>query len=147
MRSNRETLTIGGIARAAGVNIETVRFYQRKGLLREPSRPSRGIRHYDHSDVLRLQFIRSAQGLGFSLAEVTDLLRLEDGTHCAEARALAERKLEEVKAKRSSLERLEGTLVKLVRACRVRRGSLSCPLIASLQAQRNFKNHRTGNSI
>ncbi len=138
MRMTAESLTIGGVARAAGVNIETVRFYQRKGLLRAPPRAGGGIRRYGEPDILRLQFIRSAQRLGFSLAEITDLLRLEDGTHCAEARALAEHKLAEVRAKRAHLERLERTLANLVRACRTRRGTLCCPLIASLQSQNNL---------
>lgn len=129
------SLTIGGVARVAGVNVETVRFYQRKGLLREPSRAGSGIRRYSQPDVLRLQFIRAAQRLGFSLAEIADLLRLEDGTHCSEARALAEHKLAEVRAKIAHLDRLRGTLAKLVRACRTHKGKLSCPLIASLHGE------------
>lgn len=147
MSSTRKSLTIGGVAKAVGVNVETVRFYQRKGLLREPLRPVRGIRRYDRSDVLRLRFIRSAQRLGFSLGEVTDLLRLEDGTRCAETSALAERKLAEVQTKRAGLERLEGTLAKLVRACRTRKGTLPCPLVASLQTSRELENETPGVSI
>lgn len=138
MGANQESLTISGVAHAAGVNVETVRFYQRKGLLREPSRAGTGIRRYRQADVLRLQFIRSAQRLGFSLAEVSELLRLEDGTHCLEAMSLAERKLAEVHAKLTDLTRLERTLAKLVRACRARKGTLSCPLIASLHGKHNF---------
>ena len=76
--------------------------------------------------------------LGFSLAEVSELLRLEDGTHCLEAMSLAERKLAEVHAKLTDLTRLERTLAKLVRACRARKGTLSCPLIASLHEKHNF---------
>lgn len=135
MQQIRDSLTIAGVARAADVNVETIRFYQRKGLLRQPSKAGRGIRRYAQADVLRLRFVRSAQQLGFSLAEVADLLRLEDGTHCAEARALAERKLFEVRVKLANLERLESTLARLVRACRTRKGALSCPLIASLHGQ------------
>lgn len=138
MRLLPQSMTIGGLASAAAVNVETVRFYQRKGLLREPSKGSRGIRRYGEADMLRLRFIRSAQRLGFSLAEISDLLRLEDGTHCAEARTLAERKLAEVRAKLVDLERMEGALATLVRACRTRRRTLSCPLIASLHGQGNL---------
>lgn len=134
MRSLHQTLTIGGLAAAAQVNIETVRFYQRKGLLREPARGARGIRRYGQPDVLRLRFIRSAQRLGFSLAEIAELLCLEDGTHCAEARALAERKLAEVRTKLADLERLADTLATLVGACRKRKGAVFCPLIAALHA-------------
>lgn len=133
MRRNREVLTIGALARAAGVNVETIRFYQRRGLLRAPEKPLRGIRRYGQSDIERLRFVRSAQRLGFSLGEIADLLRLDDGTHCAEARALAEHKLGDVRAKLADLGRMEAALAQLVRACQSRKGSVSCPLIASLQ--------------
>ncbi len=132
MHRDREALTIGAVARAAGVNVETIRFYQRRGLLRAPEKPTRGIRRYGPSDVERLRFVRSAQRLGFSLDEIADLLRLDDGTHCAEARTLAERKLSDVRVKLADLGRMESALTELVRACRIRKGSVSCPLIASL---------------
>lgn len=138
MQAMRESLTIDGGARATAVNVETIRFYHRKGLLRQPPRAGSGIRRYGRADILRLQFIRSAQQLGFSLAEVADLLRLEDGTHCAEASTLAERKLVEVQAKLANLERLEGTLARLVHARQTHKGTLSCPLIASLHGQSNL---------
>ena len=81
MNESPETLTIGVLAEAAGVNVETIRFYQRKGLLPEPDRPVGGIRRYGAADVARVRFIKSAQRLGFSLDDVAQLLRLEDGTH------------------------------------------------------------------
>jgi MerR family transcriptional regulator, mercuric resistance operon regulatory protein len=80
-----EKLTIGAFAEAAGVNVETIRFYQRKGLLVEPDRPQGGIRRYGDVDVTRVRFVKAAQRLGFSLDEIGELLRLEDGTHCKEA--------------------------------------------------------------
>lgn len=92
-------LTIGGLARAADVNVETIRFYQRRGLMPEPDRLSRGIRRYRDADLSRLSFIRSAQRLGFSLDEIADLLGLEDGSSCGQARHKAEAKLADVKAK------------------------------------------------
>ena len=76
-------LTIGAFAKSAEVNIETIRFYQRKGLLVEPDRPYGGIRRYGEADVARVKFVKTAQRLGFSLDEVGQLLRLEDGTHCS----------------------------------------------------------------
>ncbi|MFX6250319.1 MerR family transcriptional regulator, partial [Acinetobacter baumannii] len=85
MRSGLESLTIGAFAKAAGVNVETIRFYQRKGLLPEPDKPAGGIRRYGETDVVRVRFMKSAQRLGFSLEEIGELLRLEDGTHCEEA--------------------------------------------------------------
>ena len=101
-----ETLTIGVLAEAAGVNVETIRFYQRKGLMQEPDRPLGGIRRYGEADMARVRFIKSAQRLGFSLDEIADLLKLEDGSHCNEAREQAERKLIDVRARLSDLQRI-----------------------------------------
>ncbi len=128
-----ENLTIGAFAAAAGVNVETIRFYQRKGLLPEPDRPRGSIRRYGQADVARLGFVKSAQRFGFSLGEVAELLKLEDGTHCGEARLLAEHKLRDVREKLAGLARLEAALSRLVRQCRARKVSVCCPLIASLQ--------------
>jgi MerR family mercuric resistance operon transcriptional regulator len=132
MGRERLAPTIGGVARAAGVNVETIRFYQRKGLLPSPDRPARGIHRYGRAEIERLRFIKSAQRLGFSLEEISELLRLDDGTHCAQARQLAERKLADVRHKLTHLGRLEAALSDLVHACRNPRGNVSCPLIASL---------------
>ena len=79
MENILENLTIGGFAKAAGVNVETIRFYQRKGLLLEPDRPYGSIRRYGQTDVARVKFVKSAQRLGFSLDEIAELLTLEDG--------------------------------------------------------------------
>ncbi|AJZ56213.1 Hg(II)-responsive transcriptional regulator [Paraburkholderia fungorum] len=133
MENDREGLTIGAFARAAGVNVETIRFYQRKGLLLEPDKPSGSIRRYGEADVTRVRFVKSAQRLGFSLDEIADLLRLEDGTHCDAASSLAEHKLGDIRDKLADLQRMEAVLAELVCACHSRRGSVSCPLIASLQ--------------
>ncbi len=133
MPSTRETLSIGAFAKAAGVNVETIRFYQRKRLLAEPIRPPGGIRRYGSAEVARVKFVKSAQRLGFSLDEVAQLLRLEDGTHCEEASSLAEHKLKDVREKMTDLARMESVLSELVCACHLRQGNVSCPLIASLQ--------------
>ena len=135
VNNDGDNLTIGACAKAAGVHVETIRFYQRKGLLREPDRPYGGIRRYGESHVLRLRFIKSAQRLGFSLEEIGELLRLEDGTHCAQAGALAQRKLADVRARLADLRRMETALSQLVGACRRTKDQVSCPLIASLQQQ------------
>lgn len=135
MERNESSLTIGAFAREAGVNVETVRFYQRKGLLPEPDKPYGSIRRYGDSDVARVRFVKSAQRLGFSLDEVASLLRLEDGTHCNEARALAERKLADVRGKLQDLRRIETVLARLVDDCCTNQGTVSCPLIAALQAR------------
>ena len=132
MENNLENLTIGVFARAAGVNVETIRFYQRKGLLPEPNKPHGSIRRYGETDVTRVRFVKSAQRLGFSLDEIADLLCLEDGTHCEEASRLAEHKLTDVREKQVDLARIEAALSDLVRACHATKGNVSCPLIASL---------------
>ncbi|NPT53846.1 Hg(II)-responsive transcriptional regulator [Paraburkholderia elongata] len=133
MENGNESLTIGAFAKAAGVNVETIRFYQRKGLLLEPERPHGSIRRYGAADVTRVRFVKSAQRLGFSLDEIADLLKLEDGTHCDEASSLAEHKLRDVQEKLADLGRMEAVLTQLVCACHSRKGNVSCPPIASLQ--------------
>jgi len=125
--------TIGTLARAGGVNVETVRFYQRKGLMPEPTRHYGGIRRYSSADLGRLRFIKTAQRLGFSLDEIGLLLRLDDGTSCAEARLLAEDKLKEVRRKLADLSAIEAALNELITQCGVARGRVRCPLIEALQ--------------
>ncbi|MEW6694182.1 MAG: Hg(II)-responsive transcriptional regulator [Pseudomonadota bacterium] len=133
MNAPAETLTIGALAEAAAVNVETIRFYQRKGLMREPDRPLGGIRRYGEPDLARVRFIKSAQRLGFSLDEVADLLKLEDGSHCTEAREQAERKLADVRARLADLHRIEAVLQDLVRRCGAAQGKVRCPLIQALR--------------
>lgn len=124
--------TIGALAQAAGVNLETIRFYQRRGLLPEPARPQGGIRRYGDPDLARVRFIKSAQRLGFSLDEVAELLKLEDGSHCGQAREQGERKLADVRTRLADLQRIEQVLADLVARCGSQRGRVRCPLIASL---------------
>ncbi len=138
MENNLENLTIGAFAKITNVNVETIRFYQRKGLLPEPDKPYGSIRRYGEVDVTRLRFVKAAQRLGFSLDEIADLLRLEDGTHCEEASNLAEHKLKDVREKLADLARMEAVLSQLVCACHARKGSVSCPIIASLQGETNL---------
>lgn len=125
-------LTIGALAAEAGVNVETIRFYQRKNLLSEPERPYGGIRRYGSSEVSRVRFIKAAQRIGFSLDEIAQLLQLEDGTHCSQARSIAEHKLADVRHRLEDLRRMEAALADLVRRCAAGRGKVTCPLIASL---------------
>jgi len=138
MQTISENLTIGAFAKAAGVNVETIRFYQRKGLLPEPDKPYGNIHRYGEADVTRVRFVKSAQRLGFSLDEVAELLRLDDGTHCDEASHLAEHKLQDVREKMADLVRMETVLSELVSACHARKGNVSCPLIASLQGEKEI---------
>jgi len=133
MEPDPDGLTIGAVAKAAGVNVETVRFYQRRALLPEPDRPYGSIRRYGSADVARVKFVKAAQRLGFSLDEVAGLMKLDDGTHCSEARLLAEGKLADVRGKLKDLRRIESLLSGLVRECGSTRGRVSCPLIDALQ--------------
>lgn len=80
----KNMMTIGTLAKMAGMHVETIRYYQRRGLMAVPEKPYGGIRRYNENALARLHFIRSAQWLGFSLDETSELLKLEDGTHCDE---------------------------------------------------------------
>ena len=125
-------LTIGGVARKCGVNVETIRYYQRLELLEEPQRPPRGVRRYSGEAVSRVRFIKRAQELGFSLAEIRRLMRLGDPQSCGEARALAAEKLALVESRLQDLERLRCVLKELIGRCDRRRGRVACPIIESL---------------
>lgn len=127
-----QDLTIGKVARAAGVNVETVRYYQRSGLVPEPPRPPGGVRRYSDETVARLRFIKRAQELGFALAEIRRLLALGEPQSCGRARALAADKLALVRARIADLERMRAVLDALIERCDVTRGRVACPIIETL---------------
>lgn len=122
--ARNQALTIGRLARTAGVNVETVRYYQRRGLMPRPGR------HYAPELLARLRFIKRAQELGFTLKEIAELLKL-DGAACGEARGLAERKRADIEARLKDLAAMRRTLDRLLRACASGR-SPACPIIESL---------------
>ena len=126
-----ESLTIGRLARAAGVGVETIRYYQHRGLLPVP-RSQGTFRQYPVALTARIHFIKRAQELGFSLDEITELLRLEDGTHRSTIRRIASDRLAQIEAKLLDLKRMKGALKHLVAECEHTRGDLPCPIIASL---------------
>jgi MerR family mercuric resistance operon transcriptional regulator len=128
----QKNFTIGALAKQAGVNVETIRFYQRRGLLAEPVKPLKGIRHYAEQDVQRVRFIKEGQKLGFSLDEVAELLSLEEGRHCREAREIALKKLVLIRERIEGLRTMETALSNLVASCASNTDSVSCPLIYSL---------------
>ena len=130
------SLTIGRLAESAQVNVETVRYYQRRGLMREPARPTGGVRRYSDDDVRRIRFIKRAQQLGFTLEEITNLLKLEDGRSCRETEQLAQQKLSLVEARLTDLQRLRKTLRDLIGRCESGRGRIRCPIIESLIDER-----------
>lgn len=132
MAESTATLTIGAFAKAGGVGVEAIRYYQRRGLLTEPPRPPGQVRRYGAADVHRVRFIKASQRLGFNLDEVAVLLRLQDGTHCAEAQHLAAHKLADVRGRLAALGRIELALAQLVDSCSTHAGDVACPLIVAL---------------
>ncbi len=129
-----EQRTIGAVAKAAGVNVETIRYYQRRGLVDEPSKPLGGHRRYAPSAASRVRFIKRAQQLGFTLEEVTGLLRLQDGQSCRETRLLAEHKLAMIEDRIADLTRMRRMLNGLIKECVAGQRPRSCPIIATLSA-------------
>lgn len=130
-------LTIGQVARRAGVGVETVRFYERERLLDEPARKASGYRQYEESIVARLQFIRRAKELGFTLVEIKDLLslRLDPSTSCADVKSRAQAKIADIEEKIRTLQRMKKALVKLTKACSGRGPISECPILEGLDPQ------------
>ncbi len=127
-----EGMTIGRLAKAAGVNVETIRYYQRRRLIVEPHKPPGGHRRYPSAVLDQLEFIRRAQQLGFSLEEVKRLLHMADGRSCRDTRLMAEAKLEVLDLRIAQLKKVRRDLERLVVACRASRGRGFCPIIAAL---------------
>jgi MerR family mercuric resistance operon transcriptional regulator len=134
MEKHPTGMAIGTMAKTAGVNVETVRFYQRKGLISKPRRVRGEIAHYTFKDVGRVKFVKAAQRLGFTLEEVRALLDLEDGKHCCEVRDIARLKLHDVRERIAALQSMELALENLIDGCQTTERSGVCHLIAALQA-------------
>tara|TARA_R110001592_G_scaffold122613_1_gene329521 strand:+ start:108 stop:494 length:387 start_codon:yes stop_codon:yes gene_type:complete len=126
------TKSISKVAKELHINIETVRFYERKGLIEQPTKPEVGYRHYPDETVSRIRFIKRAQELGFTLEEIANLLSLEDRP-CHQVRSLAEYKLCAVEEKIANLQRLEKALNALLVQCASNEDDSHCPIINSLQ--------------
>ena len=130
---SEDRLTIGRLAARAQVNVETIRYYQRRGLLPMPERPLGGIRHYGLPEVSRLQFIRRAQAVGFSLADVGDLLQLKGRHACERTLQMTVEKLAEVRSRMVELQHLESELAELVRQCEGSATGECCPALDRLE--------------
>ena len=128
------TISIGQLARAAGVGVETVRFYERKGLLDAPPRKDSGYRQYDGEAVERLKFIRRAQQVGFTLKEIQELLALRDDPDArrADVRDRAGRKIADIDAKVRDLLAVRASLAALVASCEGDGPAADCPIITAL---------------
>ncbi|QNI38035.1 Hg(II)-responsive transcriptional regulator [Edaphobacter albus] len=124
-----ENLTIGMLAKRGGVNVETIRYYQRRGLLQEPLKPYTGFRQYPPQSVRRIRFIKRAQSLGFTLEEIHGLLALDERRACRETRGMAAHKLELIEEKLADLSTMKKALSRLVRACDASSEGTPCPII------------------
>lgn len=122
-------MTIGSLARATGVHVETIRFYQRRGLLAQPKRPVGGVRRYGEEAAARLLFIKRAQDIGFTLGEISELLRLQRG--CRDAHGLASAKLAAIERRLADLHRMRKTLRQLIGRCEAGQAA-ACPIIEAL---------------
>lgn len=127
-------LTAGMVARRAGVGVETVRFYEKNGLLEEPARRVSGYREYDEQTVNRLRFIQRAKDIGFTLSEIKDLLSLRSSSDqpCDHMRERAEAKIREIKEKVALLLRMKQVLGRLVSSCGKQEDSNGCPILEAL---------------
>ena len=127
-------LTIGSLADEAGVNVETIRYYQRRGLMPEPDKPAQGYRRYDATTVKRVRFIKRAQALGFTLEEIGGLLKLDEAHACAETRELASHKLAAIETKLADLAAMRKALTTLLCQCDAGAMKGNCPIIHALGA-------------
>ena len=132
--TQRDSLSIGKLAHAAGVSVETIRFYERQSLVPAPPRTPAGYRQFPPETVNRIRFIRRAQVLGFTLAEIRELLELraQDVGACGSVETKARAKLEDVQMKIAELERIANALHKLVVSCEARQPTGDCPILSEL---------------
>ncbi len=132
-----ESLTIGQVAKRTGLGVETVRFYEREGLIAEPPRRSSGYRAYPASVVPRLGFIRRGKELGFTLKEIRELLslRVDNKASCSAVKGRAQAKIADIEERIRSLQRMRRTLRRLAEACDERRPTSECPILESLDSE------------
>lgn len=129
--------TIAGLARTAGVGVETVRYYERRGLVAQPERVAGAYRRYGAHHIHRIRFIRRAQELGFNLEEIETLLELEDGTDRRSIRRIAAARLEETRRRIADLRRIERVLAHLLHECEAHSRAPRCPIISAIAAERD----------
>ncbi len=130
----QKSLTIGRVAELSGVNVETIRYYQRFGIITEPKKPLEGYRIYPEATINRIIFIKRAQQLGFSLKEIAELLELGDG-NCGDIMKRAEEKRDYINHQIDDLLRLKTTLDTLITACRTDDEAAHCPIVDTLTAK------------
>jgi MerR family mercuric resistance operon transcriptional regulator len=128
-------LTIARAAKAAGVGVETVRYYERRGLVQQPARNG-GYRRYGAEQIDRILFVKRAQALGFTLEEVESLLKLQDGTDRHSVRQIAGKRLEEIRSRVKDLQLLEKALARLLAEC-VKGHTTRCPIVEAIGGKRH----------
>lgn len=130
-----EVFSIGQVARLSGVGVETVRFYEREGLLEEPARRASGYRQYSQDAVTQIRFIKRAQQLGFSLKEIQELLtlRVDGQTSCEQVKERAAAKLAEVEQKMGELQRMRQALLQVASLCAGEGPKSRCPMLDALE--------------
>jgi Hg(II)-responsive transcriptional regulator len=130
-------LTTGDLACAAGVGVETVRYYERRGLLPAPARTDAGYRQYEPDAVRRIRFIKHAQALGFTLDEIAELLalRVDPAGNCDAVQVRAERAMERIDVKLGQLHRMRSALAQLVDSCRHAGPTSECPVLEALEEE------------
>jgi len=131
-------LTIGQLAKKTEVNVETIRFYERRGLMPKPLRRESGYRQYSDDDIARVRFIRRAKELGFSLKEILELLslRVDPDTTCGDIKRRAETKIADIDQKIRTLQGMKKALTKLASTCRGRGPTSECPILEMLDSER-----------
>jgi len=128
--------TVARLAEAAGVGVETIRYYERRGLLARPQPSGGTYREYDRKHVARIRFVKRAQELGFTLAEIETLLRLDDGADRETIRAIAAARLDQTRSRLADLHRMETTLAHVLRDCERRTEAPHCPIIEAIGQDR-----------
>jgi Hg(II)-responsive transcriptional regulator len=146
--------TIGDLARQANVHVETLRYYERRGLLPKPNRTISNYRVYSYENLRRVKFIKQAQGLGFSLKEIKKLLALRatPRASCADVRTYAAHKIEDIDARIHSLARMRKALQNLLDECSGKGPATQCPILESLESEQSMidkqtKSNRKGGSL
>lgn len=132
-----QSFTIGQVARASGIGIETIRFYEREGILSPPARRSSGYRQFDENAIVRLRFIKQAQRLGFTLREIKELLALKIDPDCSRAkvRERAMAKVEDIDARIKELKRMKRALAPLIVACDGKGALEGCPILVAMNSE------------
>ena len=124
-------LRIGQLAKQADISVETIRYYERRGLIQRPTKPGAGYREYSQEILRRLRFIKKAKSLGFTLDEIENLLQLSQG-ECADVQVLAQQKFDQISEKINHLQRLQQALKQLLDQCQQSLDEAHCPIIESL---------------